>query len=94
MDPNTRIDTLVQRRRQLDAKIEKLLARQKAATRKQRTRALILLGAAIEAELKASPESLSTVMQVVSERLSALRDREAVLAHLNSVNKEANQWRP
>jgi len=79
-----RIEQLRNRRAALDARIDKLIARQSATLRKQRTRALVLIGAAIEAEIKAAPDSLSTIRQVVSERLTP-RDRDAALAHLDTL---------
>jgi hypothetical protein len=86
---NAKIEQLRNKRAALDARIEKLIARESAAHRKQRTRALVLIGAALESEIKADLDALSTVRQVVSERLTSPRDRQAALAYLDVLHEEA-----
>lgn len=79
------IEALKAKRAALDARIEKLVARESATRRKERTRALVLIGAAIEAEIKADPTGTSAIQQVINERLTTPRDRDAALAYLNDM---------
>lgn len=76
-----KMDQLRAKRATLDARIEKLQARETAEVRKARTRALILLGAAFEAAMNKSPEAAAVIRQVVSEQLSA-RHQKLVLQYL------------
>lgn len=91
-DPQAKkIEQLRDRRAALDARIQKLIAREGVTIRKRRTRALVLIGAAIESEIKTTPDSLNTIRQVIRERLTSKRDRDAALAHLDTLEQEARQ---
>lgn len=88
MEQTTKLEKLQTKRAEIDARIEKLVSQSNAQRRKARTRALVLIGAAMEAELKAAPDALNTIRQIVSDRLTTSRDRTDVLIYLDQLHKE------
>lgn len=74
-DPKSmnKIESLLAKRAALDARIDRLKQRNTAENRKTRSRALLLLGVALEKQLQAQPGSAHMVRQII---LAHLKDRE------------------
>lgn len=78
-----RIEALMARRAELDAKIQRLQNRDAEAERKARSRALLLLGTALEKQMKKEPATAGAVRQIIAGCLMP-RDQETVLNYLFS----------
>ncbi|QDQ73125.1 hypothetical protein FNZ56_04165 [Pseudoluteimonas lycopersici] len=79
----SRIDALVQKRQMLDARIDRLKQREAASDRKARSRALLLLGVAVEKQIRQQPDSIESVRRLISQNLLP-REQAAVLAFLSA----------
>lgn len=90
----TRIEALMARRAELDARIQRLQSRDVAAERKARSRALLLLGTALEKQMGKEPATAGAIRQIVAARL-AQRDQETVLNYLlpptDSINNSTEE---
>ncbi len=90
----TRIEALMTRRAELDARIQRLQSRDVAAERKARSRALLLLGTALEKQMGKEPATAGAIRQIVAARL-AQRDQETVLNYLfpptDSINNSTEE---
>lgn len=79
-----RIEILKTKQAQIAAQIAKLQARESAHARKERTKALILLGSAVEKQLKANdPEH--KLRTLILGNLSG-RDAEKALSYIESLS--------
>lgn len=78
-----RTEALLEKRRELDERIKRLIQRDRFVSRKTRNRALLLIGVAIEKHIKRQPSYLATVRSFVS----GLKDREqeAVIDFLDTL---------
>ena len=90
----TRIEALMARRAELDARIQRLQSRDVAAERKARSRALLLLGTALEKQMGKEPATAGAIRQIVAARLAQL-DQETVLNYLfpptDSINNSTEE---
>lgn len=75
--PTDRIESLKARRAAIDARIQRLESRDALAIRKLRSRALLLLGVAMEKHVKEVPTALGQVHRIVDTHLLD-RERKAV----------------
>lgn len=88
-----KIDTLIEKRRALDARIQRMKSRDAATERKARSHALRLLGIAIHKQMQKHPAFANPVRQLIMEHLQQ-RDQETVIDFLfspNSVSSDTSQ---
>jgi hypothetical protein len=76
------LEALKTKRAALDARIQRLEQRDKEKSRKSRSHALVLLGAAIEQQIVQEPSSVHLVRQMIVRYLKKPRDQEVVLSYL------------
>ncbi|HEL4185790.1 TPA: plasmid mobilization protein [Stenotrophomonas maltophilia] len=79
-----RIETLKAKQAQIAAQIAKLQARESAQARKDRTKALILLGTAVEKQLKLDDQD-HQLRAIVLSNLTG-RDAERALAYIEGLS--------
>lgn len=85
----TKIEVLMTRRAELDARIQRLQNRDAEAERKARSRALLLLGTALEKQMKKEPGTAGAIRQIITTCLLP-RDQEMVLNYLFSPTNAIN----
>jgi hypothetical protein len=76
-----KIESLLAKRAALDARIDRLKQRNTAEDRKMRSRALLLLGVALEKQLQVQPGSEHMVRDIILTHLKG-RERIAVAGYL------------
>lgn len=77
-----RLASLMAKREALDARIQRLKKRGTASDRKSRSRALLLMGVALEDAMKRHQVSTDLVRQLATRHLSKPTEREAVFRYL------------
>lgn len=77
----SKIESLLAKRAALDARIERIKQRSTAQDRKTRSRALLLLGVAMEKQMQAQPGSAHMVRQIIQTHLKE-REQVAVAGYL------------
>lgn len=77
----TKIEVLMTRRAELDARIQRLQSRDAEAERKARSRALLLLGTALEKQMGKEPATAGAIRQIIAGCLMP-RDQETVINYL------------
>lgn len=88
-----KIDALIEKRRALDARIQRMKSRDSAAERKARSNALRLLGIAVHKQMQKHPSFANPVRQFISEQLQE-RDQAVVLDFLFSPNRAPSDTPP
>jgi len=83
-----RTAALLEKQRELDERIKRSLQRDRSVSRKSRNRALLLIGVAIERQIKRQPSYLATVRSFVP----GLRDheQEAITTFLDTLLADAS----
>ena len=73
---NQKLDTLLKRKAQLEARIAEEQAKQKKLSRKDDTRLKIIVGAAMIANAELYPDTRPGIVEVLRKAVVAPRDRE------------------
>ncbi|PNS09826.1 hypothetical protein [Solilutibacter silvestris] len=87
---NERIAALISRKEALEARIQRLKARDANVDRKARSRALLLLGVAVEKHLQAQPAAMGLIRQMLLQHLKG-REQAAVASYLFETRTEHQQ---
>lgn len=89
MQNNKRLASLIEKRAALEARIQRLQNLDTEAERKARSRALLLLGTALEKQMKKEPGTAGAIRQIITSCLVP-RDQETVLNYLFSPTDAIN----